>query len=101
MKRSPLRSVSPKRATERSARKAAVAAALARDGGCVLRGLLDGKDAPCGGQLEGHEVLTRGRGGSHLDPENIRTLCHLHHRIVTDNPEWAHTIGLVKHSWEA
>ena len=100
MKRTALRPMSRKRAAERQQRAAVREQVFTRDGGCVLAGVLDGTDGPCWGPLDCHEILTRGRGGSHLDPDNCTTLCRFHHQVVTENPEWAHTVGLVKHSWE-
>lgn len=55
----------------------------------------------CAGRsTEIHEVKTRGRGGSILDPDNCRALCHPCHSWVTDHPAEAHELGLVAHSWE-
>lgn len=41
-----------------------------------------------------HEVLSRGRGGSPVDPENILLLCREHHHTVTVNPSMAEAAGL-------
>lgn len=49
-----------------------------------------------------HEPLTRARGGSILDPANIRYICSEHHREITDTePAWAYPLGFLVHSWEA
>ena len=99
MKRSPLRRRTPLKARRSAAftkaRREAVAAAAARDGHtCVARHLAP--HVPCGGPLDGHEPLTRGRGGDPLDVDNIRTLCRSHHDFVHAHPEWAHSVGLLK-----
>ncbi len=46
--------------------------------------------------------LTRARGGSILDPENVVALCSAHHREITDEAAWAYTHQppLLRHSWE-
>lgn len=41
-----------------------------------------------------HEVLSRGRGGSPVDPENILCLCRECHAFITTNPEWAEATGM-------
>lgn len=47
-----------------------------------------------------HEPLTRGRGGSIVDPANMAPLCRPHHTEITDTePAWAYELGLLKHSW--
>lgn len=43
-----------------------------------------------------HEVLTRGRGGSALDVENIRLLCERHHRAVHRWPLLATSLGFLR-----
>ena len=50
---------------------------------------------------EVHELLSRARGGSILDPGNCVTLCHFCHRWVTETPADATAEGWLKHSWEA
>ena len=47
-----------------------------------------------------HEVVTRARGGSILDPANCRALCRLCHFHITTHPKQAHEEGLMAHSWE-
>lgn len=48
-----------------------------------------------------HEPLTRARGGSILDRDNIRLLCRPHHREIHDTePGWAYDLGFLVHSWE-
>ncbi|MCW2918539.1 MAG: hypothetical protein JWN52_6607 [Actinomycetia bacterium] len=46
-----------------------------------------------------HEPLTRGRGGSITDPDNMVPLCRPHHDEIQLGPEWAYQQDLMKHSW--
>jgi hypothetical protein len=55
----------------------------------------------CAGPLDPHEPLTRARGGSITDPSNLAWVCRAHHDWAHDNPDEAHEVGLLKHSWEA
>lgn len=49
-----------------------------------------------------HEPLTRGRGGSITDPDNVRAVCRPCHRVITDEqPAWAYELKFLVHSWEA
>jgi hypothetical protein len=48
-----------------------------------------------------HEPLTRARGGSITDPENIIGLCRRHHDDCHANPSAAAKLGLIRHSWNA
>ena len=47
-----------------------------------------------------HEVVSRARGGSILDPANLVALCRQCHSFITQNPLVAHAEGWSKHSWE-
>lgn len=47
-----------------------------------------------------HEVVTRARGGSILDPLNLRALCRACHSFITLNPLIAEAEGFMAHSWE-
>ena len=47
-----------------------------------------------------HEIVSRARGGSILDPENLVALCRSCHSFITQNPATAHAEGWSKHSWE-
>lgn len=47
-----------------------------------------------------HEVVTRARGGSILDPANCRALCRRCHAFITEHPKQAHEEGFMAHSWE-
>jgi len=53
----------------------------------------------CGGPLDAHEVLSRGRGGSIYDAANIVSICRMHHRWVGEHPDAANALGLWHHSW--
>jgi hypothetical protein len=45
--------------------------------------------------------LTRARGGSITDPDNIVLLCRRHHDDVGRGEPWAYDMGLLVHSWDA
>jgi hypothetical protein len=48
-----------------------------------------------------HEPLTRARGGSITDPENVRAVCRPCHTVITDEqPDWAYEHGFLFHSWD-
>ena len=47
-----------------------------------------------------HEVKKRSRGGSILDPSNIKLLCRPHHEWTEREPNEAQAMGFLKHSWE-
>jgi hypothetical protein len=47
---------------------------------------------------EVHEILTRGRGGSIIDPENCLALCRSCHFFITNEPSWSKQNGFVV-SW--
>lgn len=49
----------------------------------------------CGGPLDVHEVVTRGRGGSATDPGNCILVCRHHHDWIHRNPIEATTLGLL------
>lgn len=58
--------------------------------------------ARCGTQkaTEVHELLSRARGGSILDPDNCVPLCHTCHSWITTNPKQATLDGWLRNSWE-
>lgn len=45
-----------------------------------------------------HEIKTRARGGSIVDPENCLALCRNCHTWITENPAWALENGFVVHA---
>jgi len=46
-----------------------------------------------------HEILTRARGGSILDPENVLALCRDCHTFITINPGFSQEHGFTVHAW--
>ena len=53
------------------------------------------------GADDAHEPLTRARGGSITDPENVKAVCRPHHDEITfEEPEWAYDLGFLVHSWD-
>lgn len=50
---------------------------------------------------DGHEPLTRARGGSITDPDNVVLLCRPCHDELGTEPAWAYDLGLLRHSWDA
>ena len=84
MKRSPIRSRSKKRQAEFRERKAMLMEAYGKTPRCFV----------CGGMADdAHELLSRARGGSITDPENVRPVCREDHRRITENPAWAEENG--------
>lgn len=63
---------------------------------CIAAELLP--DVRCGGPLDPHEPLTRARGGSITDPENLVWICRAHHDYCHDHPIEATELGLLKPS---
>lgn len=53
----------------------------------------------CWGALTPHEPLTRARGGSILNPENVIPLCEAHHSWTHDHPSQATQLGLLVSRW--
>lgn len=49
---------------------------------------------------EVHEIKSRARGGSILDPDNLAALCHQCHAWITTHPKDATAEGWLRHSWE-
>jgi 5-methylcytosine-specific restriction endonuclease McrA len=47
-----------------------------------------------------HEVKTRGRGGSPLNPANCMTACRACHHWITTHPREARALQLVLNSWD-
>jgi|JI10StandDraft_1071094.scaffolds.fasta_scaffold36307_2 hypothetical protein len=91
---------SAKRKATRGTRRSVVTATIERAGGrCEARMLLP--MIACQGDLEVHERHQRSiRPGSELDLNDTMALCHRHHAWVSDHVLEAHTLGLLKHSWE-
>ena len=89
----PMRQRSEKVADRADERRAVVAAALARDRGCVVRELDPAHR--CMGDLVGHELLKRSQGGDPYDLSVIVIACALSNVQIEDFPAWAHALGLV------
>lgn len=49
----------------------------------------------CGGAMDPHEPLTRGRGGSIVDPENLMWICRNHHDYFHAHPMEAEAFGFM------
>lgn len=93
MKRTRLRAQSKKRQAENRVRKQVAYATFGTDPLCYRPGC----NQPA---WDCHEPLTRGRGGSITDPENMAPLCRGCHDELEDEPPWAYDIGLLIHSWD-
>lgn len=92
--RKPLPRVSKKRAAEIRQRRAMLEAKYP---GIVLC------EVPFCNQvaIDPHEPLTRARGGSITDPENVKAVCRPHHDEITfEEPDWAYELGFLVHSWD-
>jgi hypothetical protein len=94
MKRTPLRPRSKKRAALYVQRRRLVAEVLAAHPVCEVPWCIH----PA---TDIHEPLTRARGGSITDPENVKAVCRMHHDLIHLEPEWAYEFGFLVHSWDA
>lgn len=88
MRATRLRSFSKKRAAEQRERVEMLKRAHGPvrchwPGGCVREA------------VDGHEILTRGRGGSTTDPDNVLPLCRVHHDWIGAHPAEALAMGLL------
>lgn len=110
VKRSPLKPVSEKRKALNRERKELMEQAFGpRDTwkcqwGTAIRFAAVAVPAsmmPCHGDINGHEVLKRSRGGSITDMTNVLTLCNYHNDLIEQEPLMAEHLGLSKHAWEA
>ena len=88
-----LRPVSDKRTRENRERRAMLAAKYPARPLCEVPWCTRWAD-------DAHEPLTRARGGSIVDPENVAAICRPHHDEITfEEPGWAYELGLLVHSW--
>lgn len=100
--RTPLNTTSKKRVAENVERRKAKEVVLFRSNGrCEISPLLAavGNEAARKCTIYGrdfHEILTRARGGSISDPENILFACGPCHRYVTDYTTEAEVAGAVR-----
>lgn len=94
VRRTPLAQVSQKRARE-NRKRAKVIRQANPDGApvCAVPWCDRIGDSP-------HEPMTRARGGSITNPDNIVMVCWPHNQELTLEPEWGYSLGLLKHSWE-
>ena len=91
MKRSPIRSVSKKRAKENRKR--------AELRGLVVGGPCEARLAMCSGvATDWHERLSRARGGSITDLSNAVGLCRPCHQFLTEHPIEAVELGFMEHA---
>ena len=95
LRRRGLRSQSKKRQAENRLRRQVVAETFGERPPCAVPSCSRWAD-------DVHEPLTRGRGGSIVDPANMVPLCRPHHDEITfTEPRWAYDLGLLVHSWDA
>lgn len=95
--RTPLPTASPKRIKEQRQRTAMLKAKYGDERPtCAVPGCWQWAD-------DAHEPLSRARGGSITDPENVVAICRAHHDQLTFAPEttldWAYELNLLRHSW--
>lgn len=90
MKRGTLNRVSKRQAAKNRKRsKAMVIVAERCNGMCEVKG--------CNlAAVDGHEVLSRGRGGDATDVTNIIAVCRFHHDEIHRRSLWAQSQGLLK-----
>jgi hypothetical protein len=92
-RRKPLPQVSRKRAREIRVRRAMLQALFPDLALCEVPFCNEVATDP-------HEPLTRARGGSVVDPDNVKRICRGHHREIHETePDWAYDLGFLKHSW--
>lgn len=94
MKASPIRTVSSKRAALNRKRAVFVRQVLASVPFCEAR-----LEHCTGRSTDVHEILTRARGGSIIDRENVAALCRRCHDFITVNPGWSQAHGWMLSSW--
>jgi hypothetical protein len=93
-RRSGLRPVSARRARENRQRRKMIRALYPERPLCVVPWCFQWAD-------DGHEPLTRARGGSITDPGNVVPVCRRHNEELTLEPSWGYELGLLVHSWDA
>lgn len=94
------KAVSAKRAEENEERRDVRMLVSARSGGWCEACRLIGKEGHTRPASDLHEILTRARGGSIVDPKNLLHVCRPCHDWITDHPREAAELGLVRWSWE-
>lgn len=100
--RKPLRPVSEKRRAENVERQKLMLEKFGprEEWRCQFPQIDNGFGWGCFGDVNGHEVLKRSRGGSITDMENVVLACQYHNEWVENNPVKAHELGLAAHNWE-
>lgn len=61
-----------------------------------------GAPRECFGALHLHEIVSRARGGSITDPDNMKTVCDEHNRLISqdaDVMQWAYKNDFLRHGW--
>lgn len=107
MKRTRLRPRSDKAIARDEARRACVAAVIARDKGCMFQravgaysGYIRELELPpswqwCDGPLDAHEPRERSHGADPTDPDQAVCLCRKHHDWVHAHPSTSYRLGLL------
>ena len=95
MKRSRLNPISKKRRTLNVKRRTFVADILKERPYCEARIRYVCSTA----SVDVHEILTRARGGSIIDPINALALCRPCHTFITENPAFSQEYGFTVHSF--
>ncbi len=101
-RKTPIRAQSKKRAKEQRQRRQLVAAQLEQRPYCEAARLVAQIDRShlCQRQsVDIHEPLTRARGGSIVDVNNMLAVCRSCHDWIHAHPESAEMVGLLRHSW--
>lgn len=108
LRHAPMRAVSKVRAAENRVRRKIVDELFPDRPLCIVyelsqvnEGLIpDEVIARCGRWADDvHEPLTRARGGSITDPENMEPPCRFCHEALGLEPSWGYSLGLIRHSW--
>ena len=94
MNRSPIRTVSKKRARLLRVRRKRIEAFFGPFAPCEAR-LVDCEHVA----VDPHEIKTRARRGSIIDVSNIAGLCRPCHTFITLNPSWSDRHGWTLPSW--
>lgn len=101
MRRTRINQTSKKRAQQNKERDF-VRKVILKERGALCEAMIPATCTYVGTDL--HEILTRARGGSITDPENILLLCRGCHDFITREPAWAKEHGFViswSHNLEA
>ena len=100
MKRGPLRPVSARRLADNRRRRTNLETVYGHRPAChaclplALVGVDRDRTGCNGWAQDAHELVSRGRGGSIVDPENVRPVSRACHRWITEHPGDAEAAGL-------